>query len=93
MLSRCPGSAKCPVRTTRPHPVLLFYTDAGSLCVSSLRSTKWGAAGGVVVVVGMCYLVYPSPSRLLWVTHTPSIPQKVVARGPEEAVLEDSWRT
>lgn len=82
MLSRCPGSAKCPVRTTRPHPVLLFYTDAGWLCVSSLWSTMRGVAGEDCGCDGcVLFSICSSPSFLLWVTTSTSIPQKADLRG------------
>lgn len=64
MLSRCPGSAKCPVRTTRPHPVLLFYTDAGLVCISSFMEHNVGCWG--VLLLGMCFLPVPLPSPFLW---------------------------
>lgn len=63
MLSRCPGLAKCPVRTTRPHPVLLFHTDAGLLCISSFMEHNVGCWGALLLLgMGFFTLLLPAPS-------------------------------
>lgn len=89
MLSRCPGSAKRPVRTTRPHPVLLFHTDSGLLCVSSLPSTMWGVAWDIVAVGGICFF-----SLFLSLSHSLGDPcplpsPKMLWRGD---LWEQSWK-
>lgn len=68
MLSRCPGSAKCPVRTTRPHP--LYYSTQMLLavvCFQLLWDIMWGVGGFVVVGPVFFHFASPSPGPLLLV--------------------------
>lgn len=60
MLSRCPGSAKCPVRSTRPHP--LYYSTQmllAAVCFQLLWDIMWGVGG--FVVVGPVFFHFASP--------------------------------
>lgn len=96
MLSRCPGSAKCPVRTTRPHPVLLFHTDAGLLCISSFMEHNVGCWGVLLSREGyVLLLLYLSPLPPPFCDPSPICPPKgwgAEKWGAAGRFLEGLWR-
>lgn len=57
-----PGLSQMPCENATSTPVLLFRTDAGWLCVSSLWSIMWGVGGSLVVEHVLFSLTLPTPS-------------------------------
>lgn len=57
-----PGLSQMPCENATSTPVLLFCTDAGWLCISSLWSIMWGVRGSLVVKHVLFYFTLPTPS-------------------------------